>query len=177
MVELFVKLNSFLLSFLDTRHGLAWLSVSQDAMNLGGKPGQHSCLAVMVTWLWMSHRLDTRRSIKSSFKTTPPTHTFPFKPLVWFGIGKWGQIDIYYFSVEIYSLNTGWVTFPTLSLRSAFSPLASLSPETGKNWLKSCFGDVLNSLPCPPTPVKHPAFRHNLQIEALEAKGSQNHSS
>lgn len=113
-------------------------SDSQDAMYLGGKPGRHSFQAVVVTWLWMSHRSDTRISINPSFKTILP----PFKPLVWFGIGKWGHTDIYYFSMEIYSLNTGRVTFPTLSLRSAFSPLASLSPETDKGWLKSCFGDV-----------------------------------
>lgn len=53
-----------------------------------------------------------------------------------------GQTDIYCFPMEIYSLNTGQATFPTLSLRFAFSPLASFSPQTDKGWLKSCFGDV-----------------------------------
>lgn len=38
-------------------------------MYLDEKPGQHSRQAVMVTWLWMSHRSDTRISIKPSFKT------------------------------------------------------------------------------------------------------------
>lgn len=139
--------SSFLLSFLDTQHGLAWSSDSQDAKYLREKPGRHSHQAVVLTWLWMSHRLDTRISIEPSFKTI----FFPFRPLVWSGIRKWGQTDIYYFFMEIYSLNTGWATFPTLSLRPAFSPLASFSPETDKGWLKSCFGDVykFSSWPSP----------------------------
>ena len=141
MVELFLKARTTqLFPFIIPRHPVwAGMVLRQPGCKVfRGKPGRHLCQAISATWLWMSHRSDTRISIKPSFKTIFP----PFKPLVWFGIGKWGQTDIYYFSTEIYSLSTGCTAFPTLSLRSAFSPLDSLSPETDKGWLKSCFGDV-----------------------------------
>ena len=101
MVELFLKARTTqLFPFIIPRHPVwAGMVLRQPGCKVfRGKPGRHLCQAISATWLWMSHRSDTRISIKPSFKTIFP----PFKPLVWFGIGKWGQTDIYYFSTEIY---------------------------------------------------------------------------
>lgn len=142
-------------------------------MYLEEKPGQHSCQAVVVTRLWMSHRSDIRISIKPSSKTISFLLNLQ-RDLVWGNGSGWhllfphGDIQPQHWPSDL-SHTVSEVCFQSLG-----QPLPRDWQRLTEKLLWWCAQILCLALS---TPVKCPALRHDLQIKALEAKGSQDHLS
>lgn len=158
MVELFLKARTTpLFPFIVPRHP-AWAGmvlwqpgckVFRGKTSATFMPSSRGDLALNVT--------QVRHQDKNQTKLSNHFFFFPFKPLVWFGIGKRGQTDIYYFSTEIYSLNASRATVPTLPLRSASAPWPASLPRLTKADWEVALAMCTNSLPGPPHTSEMPS--------------------